>query len=157
MGTEGKDDQIYGFRVPHIFELEKTELAEVRNGAVGGLDGDYDLHEAHVLGSKVIHRRQIVEQLHRSTNRSRRCGIKESREGGREGGRDRKRNSARGSSDLERGASLSPGSIRNRHWTRKVPISFGGQRVLLGGAEPSSSGEEARDMRIQEYPHPLPK
>lgn len=53
--------------VPYIFELENAELAEAGDRPVGGLDGDYELDEAHLLGSQVIHGRQLIEELHHRT------------------------------------------------------------------------------------------
>ena len=53
-------------RVSYVSELDEAELAEVRDGPVRGLDGEDELHEAHLLRSHVIHRRQPIEDLHPS-------------------------------------------------------------------------------------------
>ena len=56
-------------RVSYISELDEAELAEVRDGLLRGLDGDDELHEAHLLPSHMIHRRQPIEDLHPSSHR----------------------------------------------------------------------------------------
>lgn len=49
---------------PYVSELDDAELAEVGDDTVRGLDGDDELHEAHLLRSHVVHRWQVVEELH---------------------------------------------------------------------------------------------
>lgn len=44
--------------------MEQSELPEVCNRLVGGLDGHDELNEDHLLGAKVIHGRQLVEDPH---------------------------------------------------------------------------------------------
>lgn len=48
----------------YVTELDETELAEIRNGAVSRLDRDDELHKRHLLRAHQIHFRQIVDVVH---------------------------------------------------------------------------------------------
>lgn len=44
-------------RIAYVFELNKTEIAEIGHGEMSRLDGDDELHELHRLRAHQIHRR----------------------------------------------------------------------------------------------------
>jgi hypothetical protein len=48
----------------HILELQEAKLAEVCDGDACALGGDDELHIAHPLRPKVVHRRQPVKHPH---------------------------------------------------------------------------------------------
>jgi hypothetical protein len=48
----------------HILELQEAKLAEVGDGDARALGGDDELHIAHLLRPKVVHRRQPVKHPH---------------------------------------------------------------------------------------------
>lgn len=59
------------FKIAYIFELKQSQFSEICNGEMRRFDRCYELHEAHLLRSEMIHWRQPIEDLHLSSKRER--------------------------------------------------------------------------------------